>query len=96
MTAVRLDRLFNLALIATLSLKIILASSIAMTGDEVYHLLLGQTLNFGVYDHPPVLGWILHFLQLFTDANLVLRAPSSLLSLLIGLVSWLLQQMLRF
>ncbi|MDH4216772.1 MAG: glycosyltransferase family 39 protein, partial [Gallionella sp.] len=41
--------------------------------------------DFGYYDHPPMVGWILHLLLYLGSSEVILRLPAILLATLIGL-----------
>lgn len=55
-----------------------------MSGDEAYFVLWAQHLDFGYYDHPPMVGWFLHLMMYLGSAEVILRMPSILTSTLIG------------
>ncbi|MGV8934399.1 MAG: glycosyltransferase family 39 protein [Gallionellaceae bacterium] len=76
---------FKIALIVTLAFKLILASVIPMSGDEGYFVLWAQHLDFGYYDHPPMVGWFLHLMLYLGSAEVILRLPSILTPMLIGI-----------
>lgn len=76
---------FKLILLATLAVKLILAYFIPMTGDEAYFVRWAQHLDFGYYDHPPMVGWFLHLMLYLGNAEILLRLPSVLTTTLIGI-----------
>ena len=76
---------FKFALFATLAIKLILASVIPMSGDEAYFVLWANHLDFGYYDHPPMVGWFLHLMLYLGSSEVILRLPSILTSTLIGI-----------
>lgn len=80
-----LINLFKFALLATLAIKLILAYIIPMSGDEAYFLVWANHLDFGYYDHPPMVGWFLHLMLQLGNSEVLLRLPSILTSTLIGL-----------
>ncbi|MHB9154835.1 MAG: ArnT family glycosyltransferase [Endomicrobiales bacterium] len=84
MEETRTDRLFYLSLLFALLIKVMLALAIPMTSDEAYFTVWGRYLDFGYYDHPPVTGWILHALQYLGNAQLLMRLPAILSTLLVG------------
>ncbi|MDH4233984.1 MAG: glycosyltransferase family 39 protein, partial [Gallionella sp.] len=73
------------ALLATLAIKLVLAYVLPMSGDEAYFIVWAKHLDFGFYDHPPMVGWILHLLLYLGSSEVVLRLPAILLATLIGL-----------
>lgn len=79
------QRLFSAALIATLAIKLLLAYVLPMSGDEAYFLVWAKHLDFGYYDHPPMVGWMLHGLLYLGSSELWLRLPAILLSSIIGI-----------
>lgn len=62
-----------------------LAYVIPMSGDEAYFVLWANHLDFGYYDHPPMVGWFLHLMLYLGHSEVVLRLPSILTSTLIGI-----------
>jgi hypothetical protein len=55
-----------------------------MSGDEAYFIVWAQHPDFGFYDHPPMVGWLLQLLLYLGSSEVVLRLPAILLSTLIG------------
>ncbi|MGM0593725.1 MAG: glycosyltransferase family 39 protein [Pseudomonadota bacterium] len=78
-------RLFWWGFASTLLLKLALAAWLPLTGDEVYFYLWGRYPDYGFYDHPPLVGWVLTLLMQVSDAQWWLRLPAVLLGSLIGL-----------
>ena len=76
--------LFRIALVATLAIKLVLAYVLPMSGDEAYFVIWGQHPDYGYYDHPPMVGWILHLLLYLGSSEMLLRLPAILLTTLIG------------
>ena len=79
------NNLFRFVLLATLAIKLVLAYVLPMSGDEAYFIVWAKHPDFGYYDHPPMVGWILHLLLYLGSSEVVLRLPAILLSTLIGL-----------
>ncbi len=77
--------LFKYTLLATLAIKLALAYVLPMSGDEAYFIVWAKHLDFGYYDHPPMVGWILHLLLYLGSSEVILRLPAILLTTLIGL-----------
>ncbi|MES1982587.1 MAG: glycosyltransferase family 39 protein [Pseudomonadota bacterium] len=71
-------------LLATLAIKCVLAWALPLSGDEAYFLVWARHLDFGYYDHPPMIGWILHLMLSLGNSELVIRLPAVMLSTLIG------------
>ena len=76
--------LFKYALLATLAIKLVLAYVLPMSGDEAYFVVWAKHPDFGYYDHPPMVGWMLSLLLQLGSSEVVLRLPAVLLSTLIG------------
>ena len=84
-TAVSLRAAFYLALLLTLAFKFWFAQALPMTGDEAYFIYWGVYPDYGYWDHPPMVGWILALLLKVSKAEWVLRLPSILLPALVAL-----------
>ncbi len=76
---------FYLALALTLAFKFWLANALPMTGDEAYFVYWGIYPDYGFYDHPPMIGWILALLLQLSRAEWVLRLPVIVLPALVAL-----------
>lgn len=72
------------AFAGTLAIKLALAAFIPFSGDEAYFLIWGQRPDFGFYDHPPMVGWLLWLMSRLSDAEWVLRLPVVLFTSFIG------------
>ena len=79
-------------LLITLVVKLILAAALPFSGDEAYFFIWGQRLDFGYYDHPPMVGWLLWLMLQLGHAEWVLRLPIVLFTSFIG---WGLYRLLR-
>jgi hypothetical protein len=88
----RSRRMFAGTLIATAVIKLIAASLVPITGDEAYFFLWGRHLDYGYFDHGPMVGWWLAPLLQVSDAPGWLRLPAVLVPLL---VAWWLRQVVR-
>ena len=71
-------------LAATFALKLLLAAFVPFSGDEAYFLIWGQRPDFGFYDHPPMVGWLLWLMLRVSEAEWVLRLPVVLFTSFIG------------
>jgi hypothetical protein len=76
---------FKFALLVTLAIKLLLAWVLPMSGDEAYFVVWAKHPDFGFYDHPPMVGWLLQLLLYFGSSEVVLRLPAILLSTVIGI-----------
>jgi 4-amino-4-deoxy-L-arabinose transferase-like glycosyltransferase len=83
--AVSLRRCFWTALAVVLGFRLWFAWWLPFTGDEAYFLSWGRAPDFGFYDHPPMVGWMLSALLQVSQATLWLRLPTVLLPPLITL-----------
>jgi hypothetical protein len=88
----RLNRYFKLTLGITLLIKLALASWLPMTGDEAYFALWGRHPDYGFYDHPPMIGWILAAMLQLGQHPLIVRLPTVLLTTFVG---WCIYRLLR-
>src|ERR1700693_1144860 len=79
------EKQFWITVIAVLGAKILLAAALPITSDEAYFVIWAKNLDFGYYDHPPMIGWILYLFLTFGDSPLFLRLPAVFLSILIGI-----------
>jgi hypothetical protein len=80
----RAFRILWLTAAFTLVVKIVLSLAIPITSDEAYFVIWAKHLDFGYYDHPPMIGWALHLLSLFGNGILLVRLPAILTTILIG------------
>jgi hypothetical protein len=80
-----LKHTFKVALLVTLAIKLTLAYIIPMSGDEAYFVMWAQHLDFGYYDHPPMVGWFLHLMMYLGSTEVLLRLPAILTTTLISI-----------
>lgn len=76
----------------TLAVKLLLAWAVPLTGDEAYFVLWGERLDFGYYDHPPMVGWLIWFCLSLGKSALVVRLPAILATLVVG---WLIYETVK-
>lgn len=57
----RAKRLFLSLLAGTIVLRMLYSVSIPMTSDEAYFWVWSRHLDFGYYDHPPLIAWLIAF-----------------------------------
>ena len=62
-----------------LAFKLWLSAALPLTGDEAYFLTWGIFPDFGYYDHPPMIGWLLYLMHRISGATWLLRLPVTLL-----------------
>jgi 4-amino-4-deoxy-L-arabinose transferase-like glycosyltransferase len=77
---------FYWALLFSTLIKIGLAVFVPLTGDEAYFFIWGKYLDFGYYEHPPMVGWLIHFLLYTGTSPLIVRSPTIIFGIIIGLV----------
>ena len=65
-------------------IKLGVALAVPMTGDEAYFVVWGKALDYGYYDHPPMVGWWLAGLLQVSDAVWWLRLPTIITTTIIG------------
>jgi len=89
--SLRINHVFYWTLGITLVIRLWLAGAIPLTGDEAYFFIWGKYPDYGYYDHPPMVGWLISVLLLFGDARWLLRLPAILLvaGIAIYIVHWL-------
>jgi 4-amino-4-deoxy-L-arabinose transferase and related glycosyltransferases of PMT family len=80
-----LQTAYQRTLVLTLIVKLALAFFLPMSGDEAYFIIWARHLDFGYYDHPPMVGWIIYLLRFIGDGELIMRLPAVLFSTLIGM-----------
>ena len=78
-------KLFLCVLVFTLAVRAVLAAAIPITGDEAYFVLWGRHLDYGYYDHPPMVGWLLYALLPLGGSELVVRLPALLIPPILAL-----------
>ena len=85
-------RIFLIALPLTLAFRFWLATTLPFTGDEAYFIWWGQWPDWGYYDHPPMVGWLLAVLLKVSHAEWWLRLPVILQP---ALLAWMTATFLR-
>ncbi len=83
--------ILNYALWISFLLKLGLAAWLPMSGDEAYFLVWAQHLDYGYYDHPPMVGWWLAPMLDTGHAVWWLRLPAVASTTLIG---WLIYRLI--
>ncbi|MFB0899400.1 MAG: glycosyltransferase family 39 protein, partial [Polaromonas sp.] len=79
--------------LASLALRLWIAVVSPITGDEAFFYWWGVYKDWGYYDHPPMVGWLIGLMRdVFGDALWAIRLPSVLLPLALGAgLGWALQ-----
>ncbi|MBX3609024.1 MAG: glycosyltransferase family 39 protein [Hydrogenophaga sp.] len=78
--------LFWLAFALTLVIKLVLAWVFPFSGDEAFFFQWGVHLAWHYSDHPPLVGWLLALLHSISDAPIVLRSVTLLVTSTIALL----------
>jgi hypothetical protein len=86
----RLKKAFWYSALVTFIIKCMLAAAIPLTSDEAYFVVWAKHLDFGYYDHPPMIAWVLRLFMFLGNSELVLRLPAILSTILIGIGIYLL------
>ena len=84
-----LSRWLLAAGLASLLLRLWLAASFPITGDEAFFYWWGVYPDWGYYDHPPMVGWLMAVMRAtLGDSALAIRLPVVLLPLALGGALW--------
>jgi len=85
----RLTRWLILVAAASLALRLWIAHALPITGDEAFFYWWGVFKDWGYYDHPPMVGWLIGLMRaLLGDATWAIRLPVVLLPLALGAMLW--------
>ncbi|MCM8816117.1 MAG: glycosyltransferase family 39 protein [Candidatus Omnitrophica bacterium] len=66
-------KFFLWVLIFSSCIRLLFASLVPITGDEAYFIVWAKHLNYGYYEHPPMIGWIMWLLSFLGDNIFVYR-----------------------
>ncbi|MEY2685618.1 MAG: hypothetical protein RJA09_2763 [Pseudomonadota bacterium] len=78
-------RFFAGTLLATLCVKLLVAATFPITGDEAFFYQWGVHPAWGYSDHPPMVGWWLAGLRWWGEHPLVLRSATLLVTSVVAL-----------
>ena len=85
----QLHRWLIAAAAASLALRLWIAHAVPITGDEAFFYWWGVFKDWGYYDHPPMVGWLIGLMRaLLGDATWAIRLPIVLLPLALGAMLW--------
>ncbi|WP_420401057.1 ArnT family glycosyltransferase [Flagellimonas sp.] len=84
----KFPRLFYLLLAALFVLNLIQASFTELIFDEAYYWYYAQNLDWGYFDHPPMVAFLIEISSWFFDGELGVRFMSCLLSVGTYVVLW--------
>lgn len=79
------QRIFICTFVGTLFFKIYLSIVIPLSGDEALFYVWGQKIQWGFYDHPPMIGWLIWLLSQLDKSLWVIRFPATVLNHLLAL-----------
>ncbi|MBL4761946.1 MAG: glycosyltransferase family 39 protein [Gammaproteobacteria bacterium] len=79
----------KLLITAFIVAKILLLIQLPLFGDEAYFLSWGKDLSLGYYDHPPMVGWTIHLLNIISENHYFHRFFAFLTSIVISLFIYL-------
>jgi 4-amino-4-deoxy-L-arabinose transferase-like glycosyltransferase len=96
-TSFNLPRWLLVTALAALALRFWIAYALPITGDEAFFYWWGVYPDWGYYDHPPMIGWLIWLMRQITgEAAWSIRLPIVLLPLLVGgLIGWALRPLGR-
>lgn len=87
--SLRPPRWLLLTALIALALRLWIAYALPITGDEAFFYWWGVYPDWGYYDHPPMIGWLIWLMrQLLGDATWAIRLPIVLLPLALGAMVW--------
>ncbi|MDR1459923.1 MAG: glycosyltransferase family 39 protein [Bacteroidales bacterium] len=80
----------TILLLLSVIIKIIIATNIELTNDEVYYRLYALYPDWSHFDHPPVVGWLIQLttLNLLCDSELFIRLGAIILGTLIMILAF--------
>lgn len=78
-----------LVALGSLGWRLWLSAALPLTGDEALFYWWARFLDYGYYDHPPMVAWWIAAMRpLFGDAAWAVRLPAVLLPLGVGWAMW--------
>ncbi len=84
------SKLFSFLLGAVLALNLLQAYFTELIFDEAYYWYYSQNLDWGYFDHPPMVAWLVKASNFFFNGELGVRFMGCLLSVGIYLILWIL------
>lgn len=88
----KLPKLLIYLLGALLILNLIQANFTELLFDEAYYWYYSQNLDWGYFDHPPMVAWLIKLSSVFFSGELGVRFMSCLLSIGTLIILWLLSE----
>jgi len=78
-----------LVALGSMGWRLWLSAAVPLTGDEALFYWWSRSLDYGYYDHPPMVGWWIAAMRfIFGDAAWAVRLPAVLLPLGVGWAMW--------
>ena len=75
--------------LASLALRLWISATFPITGDEAFFYWWGVYPDWGYYDHPPMVGWLIAVARaVLGDRVWAIRLPAVLLPLAVGAALW--------
>jgi hypothetical protein len=88
-SSLSLTRWLLAAGLLSLALRLWISTSFPITGDEAFFYWWGVYPDWGYYDHPPMVGWLIACMRwLLGDTTWAIRLPVVLLPLALGGMLW--------
>ncbi len=69
----KIEKLFLWVLCITTCARLLFAAIVPITGDEAYFITWAKHLDYGYYEHPPMIGWIMWLFSFFGSDIFVYR-----------------------
>ena len=66
--------------------KFIILATLPITGDEAYFVKWADHLSDGYYDHPPMVGWLIYFMNFISDSFIFYRIFAFISTLVVAYV----------
>ncbi|MFZ9638934.1 MAG: ArnT family glycosyltransferase [Hylemonella sp.] len=85
----QLQRWLWFVALSSLGLRLWISHALPITGDEAFFYWWGVYPDWGYYDHPPMVGWLIAAMRfLLGDATWAIRFPVVVLPLIVGGLLW--------
>lgn len=66
-------KLFLWVLAVSTCIRMLFARIVPITGDEAYFIVWAKHLNWGYYEHPPMIGWVMWLFSFFGNDIFIYR-----------------------
>lgn len=81
-----MTKILKLSLILILIYQVLIASGFELAHDEAYYWLYSKHLDWGYFDHPPVVGLIIRFFSFLPHSEVAVRLGFILLQILAAIL----------